>query len=141
MNSSRYLLAIVLEASLVAFGQNPSYQLDPQWRAPGSANARSNPLASKPETAAGGKKLFVRHCAECHGNDGAGMASKHSADLHLEIVQEQSDGTLFWKITNGNAGKGMPSFSKLPELQRWQLVLFIRTLKETGTAAADPAKQ
>jgi len=58
------------------------------------------------------------------------MGKKHSADFHLPVVQQQSDGTLFWKITNGNAGRGMPSFSKLPELQRWQLVLYIRNLKE-----------
>lgn len=141
MKLSYYLhVGFVLGASLQGFGQNPSYQLDPQWRAPATASARLNPLADKPETAAGGKKLFTRHCAECHGSDGAGMESKHSADLHLAIVQEQSDGTLYWKITNGNAGKGMPSFSKLPELQRWQLVLFIRTLKETGSAVADPVK-
>jgi mono/diheme cytochrome c family protein len=140
MKFSRCLLACVAAASLFGFGQNPSYQLDPQWRAPAAASARSNPLADKPDAAAGGKKLFLRHCAECHGNEGAGMVRKHSADLHLAIVQEQSDGTLFWKITNGNAGKGMPSFSKLPELQRWQLVLFVRTLKEAGPAAADPAK-
>jgi hypothetical protein len=56
------------------------------------------------------------------------MEKKHSADLQLAIVQQQSDGTLFWKITNGNARHGMPSFSKLPELERWQLVLYIRTL-------------
>jgi len=140
MKSSRYLLTFVMGAWISVFGQSPSYQLDPQWRAPASANSRSNPLADKPDTAAGGKKLFFRHCAECHGNDGTGLTSKHSADLHLAIVQEQSDGTLFWKITNGNAGKGMPSFSKLPELQRWQLVLFIRTLKEAGPVSADPAR-
>ena len=134
------VLTLVIGASLFGLAQNPSYQLDPQWRAPAPATARSNPLADKPDAAAGGKKLFLRHCAECHGTDGAGLTGKHSADLHLAIVQEQSDGTFFWKITNGNAGKGMPSFSKLPELQRWQLVLFIRTLKEAGPAAADPAK-
>ncbi|HEX7895050.1 MAG TPA: cytochrome c, partial [Terriglobales bacterium] len=65
----------------------------------------------------------------CHGADGTGMQTKRSADLQLTIVQQQTDGTLFWKITNGNARKGMPSFSKLPEQQRWQLVLFLRTLK------------
>jgi hypothetical protein len=26
----------------------------------------------------------------------------------------------------------MPSFSRLPELQRWQLVLYLRTLKPAG---------
>jgi mono/diheme cytochrome c family protein len=131
---------LLLIGSLCAAGQNPSYQQDPQWIAPAVAIAKANPLADKPETAAGGKKLFLRNCAECHGPNGAGMEKKHSADLQLPLVQQQSDGTLFWKITNGNAPKGMPSFSRIPELQRWQLVLFLRTLKATGPAAADPAK-
>ena len=124
------LLLFAGSALLVA--QNPTYQLDPQWIAPATAVARANPLADKPETAAGGKKLFLRNCAECHGPNAAGMEKKHSADLQLPLVQQQSDGTLFWKITNGNAPKGMPSFSRLPELQRWQLVLFLRTLKQRG---------
>jgi mono/diheme cytochrome c family protein len=113
----------------VSQGQNPRYQQDPTWHAPADAASRPNPLASMPETTAGGRKLFLRNCAECHGKQGAGIDAKHSADLQLPVVQEQSDGVLFWKITNGNASRGMPSFSKLPELQRWQLVLYIRTLK------------
>ncbi|HEV2728482.1 MAG TPA: hypothetical protein VGV15_00495 [Terriglobales bacterium] len=56
-------------------------------------------------------------------------SDKDAADFQLPLVQNQSDGTLFWKITNGNPDRGMPSFSTLPEPQRWQLVLFIRTLK------------
>jgi len=118
-----YMVAAVLLA------QNPGYQQDATWHAPADASSRQNPLASKPQTAAGGRKLFLRNCAECHGKPGAGIEAKHSADLQLPIVQQQSDGVLFWKITNGNAARGMPSFSKLPELQRWQLVLYIRTLK------------
>ena len=110
-------------------GQNPSYEPDPNWRAPATAGARANPLTTRPTAAAGGKKLFVRECVECHGADGSGFEKKHSANLHLAAVQAQSDGALFWKITNGNADRGMPSFSKLPELQRWQLVLYLRTLK------------
>ena len=124
----------------LAIGQNPSYELDSQWQAPAQAASKPNPLADKPEAAAGGRKLFVRHCAECHGKDGGGMEAKRSANFQLPAVQEQSDGTLFWKVTNGNAGKGMPAFSKLPELQRWQLVLYIRALKPTGPATADPAR-
>jgi hypothetical protein len=62
------------------------------------------------------------------------MERKHSADLQLPVVQDQSDGTLFWKITNGNLNRGMPSFSRLPELQRWQIVLYIRTLRTPATS-------
>ena len=119
---------LLLSSAYLAAGQNPSYQQDPQWIAPIAASAKTNPLTNKPEAAAGGRKLFLRNCAECHGPNGAGMEKKHSADLQLQLVQQQSDGTLFWKITNGNASKGMPSFSRLPELQRWQIVLFIRSL-------------
>jgi mono/diheme cytochrome c family protein len=112
-----------------AIGQNLSYQPDPNWRAPEEAAARPNPLAQRPQAVAGGKKLFLRNCAECHNQDGAGIVKKHAADLQLAVVQGQSDGSLFWKITNGNPDRGMPSFSKLPELERWQLVLYLRMLK------------
>jgi mono/diheme cytochrome c family protein len=132
--------ALFVACSSFTLAQNKTYQQDPQWRAPEAAITRLNPLAERPEAAAGGKKVFLRNCAECHGKDGGGMAGKHSADFQLAVVQHQSDGTLFWKITNGNAHKGMPSFSRLPELQRWQLVLYIRTLKAEGPAGADPDK-
>jgi len=122
------LVALCLSAAQ-SLAQNPGYQPDPNWHAPGAAALRANPLSAKPEAASGGRKLFIRNCVECHGKDGTGMEKKHSADLHLPVVQQQSDGTLFWKITNGNVGRGMPAFSKLPEAQRWQIVLYLRTLK------------
>jgi len=119
---------LVLLITPVALAQNLNYRQDPNWRAPAEAAERKNPLADRPELAAGGKKLFTRICVECHGRSGEGV--KHNAaDLQLPVVQGQSDGTLFWKITNGNPDRGMPSFSRLPELQRWQIVLHLRTLK------------
>ena len=127
----------VLAVLTAMFGQNMLYWPDPSWHAPEAVAAKANPLAEKPWAAAGGKKLFLRNCAECHDKDGDGLVKKHSADLQLAVVQQQTDGSLFWKITNGNTGRGMPSFSKLPELERWQLVLYLRTLKP----AADQRKQ
>ena len=121
----RVLVAIlVLCAGLLA--QNIQYRPDPSWRPPDSAAARVNPLAGSPELAAGGRKLFQRQCAQCHGAQGQGL--KNAADLQLPVVQQQGDGALFWKITNGNPRRAMPSFSGLPELQRWQIVLYLRTL-------------
>jgi mono/diheme cytochrome c family protein len=125
-------IATLCFTTIWAHGQNLHYQPDATWQAPSETASRENPLASKPKLAAGGRKLFVRNCVECHGADGTGIEKKHSADLQLPAVQQQSDGTIFWKITNGNAGRGMPSFSKLPELQRWQIVLYLRTLKPTS---------
>jgi len=122
-------LTLALSLLTSAVGQNPSYRPDPDWRPSDDAAGKTNPLAHKSQATAGGKKLFLRNCAECHNKDGSGILKKHSADLQLAVVQEQSDGVLFWKITNGNPDRGMPSFSKLPQLERWQLVLFLRTLK------------
>ena len=119
--------SVVLAAAALS-AQNTAYEQDANWRPPAEAIAKKNPLAAKPEAAAGGEKLFKRNCVECHGEDGTGLAKKHAADLQLAKVQEQSDGTLFWKITNGNPDRGMPPFSRLPELQRWQLVLYLRKL-------------
>ena len=123
------IVCLPLVLGCLISAENLSYAPDPNWKAPASAVARVNPLARKPALAAGGKKIFNRECVECHGEDGKGLEKKHSANLHLDMVQDQSDGALFWKISNGNPDRGMPSFTKLPEAQRWQLILYIRTLK------------
>ena len=119
------LLAGVAAVAL-AVAQNTAYQPDLGWTPPAQAAARRNPLAQKTAAAAGGRKLFQRNCSECHGEDGRGI--KNAADLRLPVVQEQTDGALFWKISSGNQARGMPAWSRLPEAQRWQLVLFLRTL-------------
>jgi mono/diheme cytochrome c family protein len=69
----------------------------------------------------------MRHCAECHNEDGSGL--QEAADLQLPEVQKQSDGSIFWKITNGNVKAGMPPFARLSDTERWQIVSFVRTLK------------
>ena len=136
------LLALLSTTLLISAAstsaQNVNYQQDEKWRAPQEASQKKNPLAEKPELAAGGKKLFVRHCTECHGPTGEGL--KKAADLQLPVVQAQSDGTLFWKITNGNADRGMPSFSGIPELQRWQIVLHLRSLGKEPAVNSSKAR-
>jgi mono/diheme cytochrome c family protein len=103
---------------------------DDTWSAPADAAELTNPLADRPETAAGGRKLYVQRCANCHGPNGEG--SPKAPDLTLPAVQRQSDGALFWKISSGNSRAGMPAFSYLPTPQRWQLVVFLRTLRSAS---------
>lgn len=110
-----------------------------QWQAPAEAAARVNPLVTKPELAAGGKKIFLRNCTQCHGT-GAGQTHNNAPILASDKVQQESDGALFWKITNGNTRTGMPSFSSLPDGQRWQLVLFIRSLRAAPAAPDSKSK-
>ena len=121
------VLLVLAVAAALATAQNTQSKTDPKFVAPPDAAAKENPLAGNAEAAAGGKKLFLRSCAECHGENGAGI--EDAANLQTPEVQKQSDGALFWKITNGNVKKGMPPFARLPETQRWQVVSFLRTLK------------
>jgi len=128
---SRVVTLILLATSIapsidVRAGAPQSRQRDPAWMAPAEASSRRNPLASRPETAAGGRKLFAQRCSSCHGDDGRG--SDRAPDLTVADVQAQTDGVLFWKISGGNARTGMPAFSFLPEPQRWQLVMCVREL-------------
>jgi mono/diheme cytochrome c family protein len=124
----RALLIVLLVAAVVAATAQKEYVPDPSWRPPAKDAAKKNPLKPSENVVAGGRKLFQKNCIECHGEQGVGV-SHNAANLTSPAVRQESDGTLFWKITNGHLEKGMPSFSGLPELQRWQLVLYIRQLQ------------
>lgn len=121
------LTIVVLDAQT-----KPTRQRDPEWVAPETSSERVNPLARRPELAAGGRKLFLHRCSTCHGDNGRG--SDRGPDLSSSDVQGQTDGALFWKIGGGNTHTGMPSFSFLPEPQRWQLVMHLRVLGRGASA-------
>jgi mono/diheme cytochrome c family protein len=118
-------------SGLVA-AQNSSYRPDPKWKVPAAKAAKKNPFAKDASAAKKGRDLFDAQCSMCHGVDGRGIAN--AANFHTAAVQRESDGTLFWRITKGNQNKGMPPFKHLSEQERWQLVSFIRTLKDKGGA-------
>ncbi|HTS57450.1 MAG TPA: cytochrome c [Terriglobales bacterium] len=102
-------------------------------KVPEKAKARLNPLENDPDAVAAGRKLFLQHCAECHGNTAEG--GRKAPNLRAEEVQDATPGTLFWILTNGVVRRGMPVWSKLPEPERWQIVTFIKSLPPpTGSA-------
>jgi mono/diheme cytochrome c family protein len=117
------LTAMLVVMSVLAFAGQVRDR-DARWIAPSEDALKVNPLAERPDAAAGGRKLFHRHCSTCHGEDARGSAK--APDLIQSEVQAQSDGALFWKISGGNPRRGMPAFSFLPKLERWQLVLHLR---------------
>ncbi|TAM84131.1 MAG: c-type cytochrome [Acidobacteria bacterium] len=96
-------------------------------RAPASAFRLQNPYAGRPEAALAGRKLFLRHCAQCHGENAEGRGN--APPLRSELILETPDGVLFWFLKNGNLRAGMPSWSGLPPEQRWQIVSFLKTLR------------
>jgi mono/diheme cytochrome c family protein len=100
---------------------------------PEAARGRANPLANDPDALPAGKKLFARHCAECHGANAEG--GHKGPSLRAPEVQNATPGALFWVMTNGAVRSGMPVWSKLPEPQRWQIVTYVKSLGPAGPPA------
>lgn len=132
--SLRVAAAIIVGVGWLVVADAADAQKAGGWTAPPNASRRINPLATRTDAAAGGRKLFEQRCATCHGHDGQGTSK--GPDLTANRVQTQPDGSLFWKITQGNTREGMPTFSFLPELQRWQLVLHLRVMSAASSGVA-----
>jgi mono/diheme cytochrome c family protein len=95
--------------------------------APPKAATRENPYAGQAQAVQAGRKLFERHCAPCHGDDGRGNGKV--PDLHADPIYKAPPGALFWFLRNGNIREGMPSWSRLPDQQLWQLVTYLQSLR------------
>lgn len=132
---SRYILfitAITFFVWLIPLFINA--QNKEKWIAPKSSEQLVNPIKDDKEFTKAGKKSFQQLCVICHGNFGKGDGLAGAAlnpkptDLTLPEIQKQSDGALYWKITEGRSP--MAGYKDaLTETNRWQLVNYIRTLK------------
>ena len=105
------------------------------WKAPKEADQKVNPLAGDEKATKRGKKIYTQMCVICHGVKGKGdgvagvSLSPKPADFTSAVVQGESDGAIFWKLTNGKAP--MAAYKEtLTETQRWELVNYIRTFKK-----------
>jgi mono/diheme cytochrome c family protein len=125
--SSLALGALVLCARLGFGGEGVARAGSlPLLGAPQSPPEKVNPYQGSADAARAGRKLFERHCADCHGPDAVG--SQRAPALNTRTVRELPPGNLFWFLTNGNRRAGMPSWSRLPDARRWQIVEFLKTL-------------
>ena len=118
---------------LFGFSQNQAFGQNGNWTAPAIANKMKNPFSGNEKATLAGKQLYKQFCAICHGKKGkgdgaAGMALKpRPSNFTKKIVQQQTDGAIYWKITEGKPP--MATYKEtLTEEQRWQLVNYIRSL-------------
>lgn len=88
-----------------------------------------------------GAALYRAHCAGCHGpagrGDGPGGAGlpRRPADLTAQHAADHTAGDMFWWISHGIAGAGMPGFGdRLSPDERWDLVNFVRALSAAERA-------
>lgn len=105
---------------------------DGEWllRVPDQDRDRVNPLAANADAPAAGAKIFQHRCASCHGKNAEGKThgKRIRPNLHSFRVKQATPGELFWLLTNGSQKNGMPSWSRLPETQRWQVTTFLKSL-------------
>jgi len=123
---------ILLGATALCFAFMPYGGGGGVWTAPTTANSKKNPIAANEKSIAAGKTLYTASCTDCHGKKGKGDGSKAAEldkspqDFNSAEFQKQTDGAIFYKITEGR--KPMPAFKKdLTEEQRWLVVNYIRT--------------
>lgn len=134
----RSFTVVAAAAALVAGVGTITAWAQGEWKAPADAKGTKNPLEAKKTdkpSLAEGKKLAETNCASCHGPEGKGngpaaaaLPPPKPADWTSAKVAAESDGEIFWKISNGRGA--MPPWKHLPDNQRWQLVNYIRSLQK-----------
>jgi mono/diheme cytochrome c family protein len=119
----RQLLHVLLAAMLLALFASAGDHATLLKRASDAARREANPYQGQPQEIRAGAKLFQHHCASCHGENALGIGKAPS--LISKEVQDAEPGALSWVLRNGSRATGMPSFSKLPEQQRWQIITWL----------------
>jgi putative copper export protein/mono/diheme cytochrome c family protein len=101
-----------------------------------AGTALTNPV-DDPGSIQRGQNLYAAVCLQCHGAGGVGIDNSDPDHLHAGGTNltdhrsvEQTDGDLYWSITNGVAGTDMPAYDfALSDEQRWDLVNYLRDLQ------------
>ena len=82
-----------------------------------------------------GEELYRAHCQACHGvagyGDGPAAAGlpRPPADLTAQHAADHTAGDLFWWVTHGIPGSGMPGFAdQISPEARWDVINFVRAL-------------
>jgi len=127
------LMSSVAALTIICFSFKPDTKK--QWIAPTSGASKTNPQKGS-ESISNGKALFAKHCQSCHGKTGKGDGLKASelktepGDFSKIIFQSQSDGSVFYKISEGR--DDMPSFKKKISDANdiWDIINYVRTLKK-----------
>ncbi|MBI2216548.1 MAG: cytochrome c [Candidatus Rokubacteria bacterium] len=132
MGAFRSVAVVAATAAMFAVGTGAAVWAQTEWKAPADAKKTKNPEKATDL----GKKSVETNCAACHGPKGKGDGPAAAAlnpkpgNWTSDKVKKETDGELFWKITNGRGA--MPPWKHLPEKERWQIVNYIRQLQKGG---------
>lgn len=107
---------------------------------PAEYRDKVNPLADDPSAIAYGNEAYNALCSQCHGADGrghgpeaAGLTPPPADFTDQEKMQENTDGYLLWRISDGGDFDPYNSLmtawgTLLSEQEIWELISYLRTL-------------
>jgi mono/diheme cytochrome c family protein len=102
------------------------------WEVPDNKKAEVSPFKFDASTQKEGSVLFKKNCIQCHGEPGQNNSAQLNplpGDPASEKFSKQTDGALFYKITNGRGL--MPKFGMvLKEEERWKIISYIRSFHQ-----------
>jgi glucose/arabinose dehydrogenase len=130
--------AAIFTASLISLVPHLSAQDAHFHNAPATSAQQKNPYAGQDAASTAGTALYTTYCASCHGATGQGTGNV--PPLGEGPTQSVPEGEVFWFITTGSVNNGMPAWGMLSEQQRWQLVSYLKSLKDSASASKSPAK-
>src|SRR6202140_200195 len=99
--------------------------------APTSSVQLKNPYAGQHPAVVTGSRLYTMNCGSCHGINGRGTGNIPA--LSQGPTQSAPDGEVFWFITTGSVNNGMPAWASLSEQKRWQIVTYLKSLKNSSS--------
>ncbi len=113
-------------------------------RYPAAAATLQDPLPDTITNRTLGREVYAQYCAVCHGvnldgrGHGGGNLSPRPADLRAPHLRNAAPGQIFWIVTNGLSGSGMPPWDQVlsPE-QRWAVTRFVEQ-NQLPAPASDP---
>jgi len=99
-----------------------------------------NPTPVSAASLANGRKYFQINCAVCHGEKGMGdgTATKYGMvgiSLMGDITKNRTDGYIYGMIRNGRGM--MPPYNRIEEMDRWDVVNYLRALQGKTTIAVE----
>jgi glucose/arabinose dehydrogenase len=133
----RLPFAILCGSLIISALQSPAQDAH-YHNAPTSAAKKKNPYAGQSAAVTAGATLYTANCASCHGSSGQGTGN--IPPLSTGPTQTVPDGEVFWFVTTGSPSNGMPAWDgKLSQEERWQLVTFLKSLKNSPAANTNNA--
>ena len=105
-----------------------------------SMSGLRNPVAPDARSLENGRKYYAINCAVCHGSagDGKGPATRYGI-FPIPIVsptaRAHSDGYIWGIIRNGRGS--MPPYNRIEEMDRWDVVNYVRGLQGVLPAPVD----